>query len=195
MAPLFEIEVANEGTYFATNIEEKDKILERFKGKKVEVNRCKGLGENSVEASAQTLMNPNYSGLHTVTMEDVEKAIEHFELFMGTDVGPRKQFIGDNFNIEINDSYNNSVEVAELLIDDCMEYSTYTVTDRALPSIVGFKPTKRRVLYSMYKQGLFHNKKRTKSANVSGEVMKLHPHGSTYSTSARMARNDSMNIP
>ena len=195
LAPLFEIEVANEGTYFATTIEEKDNILEKFKGKKVEVNRCKGLGENSVEASAQTLMNPNYSGLHTVTMEDVEKAMEHFELFMGTDVGPRKQFIGDNFNIEINDSYNNSVEVAELLVDDCMEYSTYTVTDRALPSIDGFKPSQRRVLYSMYKQGLFHNKKRTKSANVSGEVMKLHPHGSTYSTSARMARNDSMNIP
>lgn len=194
LAPLFEIEI-DDNLYFATTVEEKDEILRTHKGKRVEVNRCKGLGENSVEASAETLMNPNYKGLHTVTMGDVEKAIEHFELFMGTDVAPRKKYIGENFDMDINDSYEKVVEVDQLLVDDCMEFSTYTVTDRALPSIDGLKPSQRRIMYSMYKQGLHYNKKRTKSANVSGDVMKLHPHGSTYPTTARLARKDTMNLP
>lgn len=194
LAPLFEIEI-DDKVYFATSEDEKNQILAKHKGKSVEINRCKGLGENSVEASAQTLMNPNYKGLHTVTMNDVEEAVNHFELFMGTSVAPRKEFIGDNFDMPINDTYEDSVEVKSLLVDDCMEYSTYTITDRALPSIDGFKPSQRRILYSMYKKGLLHNKKRTKSANVSGDVMRLHPHGTTYPTTARMARRDTLNAP
>ena len=50
------------------------------------------------------------------------------------------------------------------------------IVSRALPEIDGFKPSHRKLLYTMYKQGLLTGK-RTKSANVVGETMKLNPHG------------------
>lgn len=195
-APLFEIECESEGkTYFAINEQEKEEILSKLKGKKVFINRNKGLGEQSAEASADTIMDTEYRGLHQVTMEDVEVAMEDFELFMGTVVAPRKEFIGNNFDKEDVEAYEGSVDVRTLLEDDCMEYNKYVITDRALPRIDGLKPSHRRILYTMYKRGLNFNKQRSKSAHVTGATMALHPHGSTYGTTARLARKDTMNVP
>ncbi len=69
-----------------------------------------------------------------------------------------------------------------------MEYSAYILLDRALPDIRdGLKPVHRRILYSMYLQKAF---KFTKSANVAGQVMKLHPHGSSYGSMVGMVQKD-----
>ena len=65
------------------------------------------------------------------------------------------------------------------------------IVSRALPEIDGFKPSHRKLLYTMYKQGLLTGK-RTKSANVVGETMKLNPHGdgAIYETMVRMSRGN-----
>lgn len=95
-----------------------------------------------------------------------------------------------------NTNVINTLNIKEVLIENAMPFSCYTITERALPRIEdGLKPSHRRILYSMYLEGLTYNKKRTKSNNVSGLVMAYHPHGDTYPTLARLCRADSMNLP
>ena len=69
-----------------------------------------------------------------------------------------------------------------------MPYAMSVIYSRALPEIDGFKPSHRKLLYTMYKKGLLHGG-RTKSANVVGETMKLNPHGdqAIYDTMVRMS--------
>lgn len=95
-APLFEIECEGQ-IHFAITEEEKDEILKDLKGKKYIVNRNKGLGEMDGDSTAQTIMNPEYRGLYQVTMKDVEKAKEYFEIFMGEKVEPRRNYILEHF--------------------------------------------------------------------------------------------------
>ncbi len=70
-----------------------------------------------------------------------------------------------------------------------MPYVMSVIISRAIPEIDGFKPAHRKVLYTMYKQGLLTGPK-TKSANVVGQTMKIHPHGdaSIYDTLVRLTR-------
>ena len=65
------------------------------------------------------------------------------------------------------------------------------IVSRAIPEIDGFKPAHRKILYTMYTMGLLKGS-RTKSANIVGAVMKLHPHGdqSIYETMVRLARGN-----
>ena len=65
------------------------------------------------------------------------------------------------------------------------------IVSRAIPEIDGFKPAHRKILYTMYNMGLLKGP-RTKSANIVGAVMKLHPHGdqSIYETMVRLTRGN-----
>lgn len=82
------------------------------------------------------------------------------------------------------------------MMDSFMPYSTYLILHRALPLIDGFKPSQRRVLYSMYERGYTHNKPHVKSNSIGGDVMKIHPHGSTYETLVRMTNgHNAFNVP
>ncbi len=71
-------------------------------------------------------------------------------------------------------------------------YSKYIIQDRALPDVRdGLKPVQRRILYAMYKMGMFSNKPYKKSARIAGEVMgKYHPHGdsSIYDAMVRLSQ-------
>ncbi|MDO4731636.1 MAG: DNA topoisomerase (ATP-hydrolyzing) subunit A [Clostridia bacterium] len=85
-------------------------------------------------------------------------------------------------------------EVIEQKIDDTLEknympYAMSVIMSRALPEIDGFKPSHRKLLYTMYKMGLL-NSSRTKSANIVGQTMKLNPHGDSaiYDTMVRLSR-------
>ncbi|MGL5767041.1 MAG: DNA gyrase subunit A [Sarcina sp.] len=200
-APLFEIECEGK-TYYAVNNREKDNILKMLGNKKVEIGRNKGIGETSAEATADTIMNPSYKGLYQITMDDLEKANESFELFMGDKVAPRKEFIIDNFdkycdeNIVDDKEYSSTKDASDLIVENEMPYSTYTITERALPLIEdGLKPSQRRGMYTLKKSNVLHNKPRLKSSNVEGRVMALHSHSGIYPTLARMARKDTLNIP
>ena len=78
-------------------------------------------------------------------------------------------------------------------------YSKYIIQDRALPDARdGLKPVQRRILYAMYKLGIFHNSTYKKSARIVGEVIgKYHPHGDTsvYEALVRMSQSFKMRLP
>lgn len=85
-------------------------------------------------------------------------------------------------------------EVVEQNINDTlkvnfMPYAMSVIMSRAIPEIDGFKPSHRKLLYTMYKMNLL-TAQRTKSANIVGQTMKLNPHGESaiYDTMARMSR-------
>ena len=66
--------------------------------------------------------------------------------------------------------------ITDTLEKNYMPYAMSVIISRALPEIDGFKPSHRKLLYTMYKMGLL-NGGRTKSANVVGQTMRLNPHG------------------
>ncbi len=70
-----------------------------------------------------------------------------------------------------------------------MPYAMSVIVSRAIPEIDGFKPSHRKLLYTMYKMGLLSGG-RTKSANIVGQTMKLNPHGDAaiYDTMVRLSR-------
>jgi len=82
-------------------------------------------------------------------------------------------------------------KITETLEKNYMPYAMSVIISRALPEIDGFKPSHRKLLYTMYKMGLL-NGNRTKSANVVGQTMRLNPHGDSaiYETMVRMARGN-----
>ena len=78
-------------------------------------------------------------------------------------------------------------EISEVLETNYMPYAMSVIVSRSIPEIDGFKPSHRKLLYTMYKMGLM-NWPRTKSANVAGATMKLNPHGDAaiYETMVRL---------
>ena len=87
--------------------------------------------------------------------------------------------------------------VPETLETNFMPYAMSVIVSRALPEIDGFKPSHRKLLYTMYKMGLLTGP-RTKSANVVGQTMRLNPHGDgpIYDTLVRLSRgNGSLLMP
>ena len=79
--------------------------------------------------------------------------------------------------------------ITETLELNYMPYAMSVIVSRAIPEIDGFKPSHRKLLYTMYEMGLL-TKPRTKSANVVGQTMKLNPHGDVaiYDTMVRLSR-------
>ncbi|MGL6173576.1 MAG: DNA gyrase subunit A [Cellulosilyticaceae bacterium] len=87
--------------------------------------------------------------------------------------------------------------ISETLESNYMPYAMSVIVSRALPEIDGFKPSHRKLLYTMYKMGLLKSA-RTKSANIVGQTMKLNPHGDAaiYETMVRLTKGyDALNIP
>lgn len=81
--------------------------------------------------------------------------------------------------------------ITDTLRENYMPYAMSVIVSRAIPEIDGFKPSHRKLLYTMYKKGLL-NGNRTKSANIVGETMKLNPHGdgAIYETMVRLTRGN-----
>ncbi len=81
--------------------------------------------------------------------------------------------------------------ITTALEDNYMPYAMSVIVSRAIPEIDGFKPSHRKLLYTMYKMGLLAGNK-TKSANVVGQTMKLNPHGdqAIYETLVRLTRGN-----
>ncbi len=79
--------------------------------------------------------------------------------------------------------------IASTIEENFMPYAMSVIMSRAIPEIDGFKPSHRKLLYTMYKMGLLTGA-RTKSANIVGATMKLNPHGDAaiYDTMVRLSR-------
>ena len=87
--------------------------------------------------------------------------------------------------------------ITETLENNFMPYAMSVIISRAIPEIDGFKPSQRKLLYTMYKMGLLSGA-RTKSANIVGQTMRLNPHGDAaiYETMVRLSRgNDALLAP
>ena len=81
--------------------------------------------------------------------------------------------------------------ISETLEYNYMPYAMSVIVSRAIPEIDGFKPSHRKLLYTMYKMGLLTGG-RTKSANIVGQTMRLNPHGDAaiYETMVRLSRGN-----
>lgn len=81
--------------------------------------------------------------------------------------------------------------ITETLRENYMPYAMSVIVSRAIPELDGFKPSHRKLLYTMYKMGLM-GASRTKSANIVGQTMKLNPHGDSaiYETMVRLTRGN-----
>jgi len=81
--------------------------------------------------------------------------------------------------------------ISETLEINYMPYAMSVIVSRAIPEIDGFKPSHRKLLYTMYKMGLLTGA-RTKSANIVGQTMHLNPHGDAaiYETMVRLAKGN-----
>ena len=87
--------------------------------------------------------------------------------------------------------------ITDTLTVNYMPYAMSVIVSRAIPEIDGFKPSHRKLLYTMYKMGLLTGG-RTKSANIVGQTMRLNPHGDAaiYETMVRLARgNGALLVP
>ena len=87
--------------------------------------------------------------------------------------------------------------ITATLDENYMPYAMSVIVSRAIPEIDGFKPSHRKLLYTMYKMGLLTGS-RTKSANIVGQTMRLNPHGdqAIYETMVRLAKgNESLLHP
>lgn len=84
-----------------------------------------------------------------------------------------------------------SQRITETLRENYMPYAMSVIVSRAIPELDGFKPSHRKLLYTMYKMGLM-GPSRTKSANIVGQTMKLNPHGDAaiYETMVRLTRGN-----
>ena len=108
---------------------------------------------------------------------------------------PKKKKTDDNkHKVDASNVIGLHAAVVEQPITDTLEtnympYAMSVIVSRAIPEIDGFKPSHRKLLYTMYDMGLL-NKPRTKSANVVGATMKLNPHGDAaiYDTMVRLSR-------
>ncbi len=93
----------------------------------------------------------------------------------------------------IMDLHGSTTEqaISETLEVNYMPYAMSVIVSRAIPEIDGFKPSHRKLLYTMYKMGLLSGG-RTKSANIVGQTMRLNPHGDAaiYETMVRLAKGN-----
>lgn len=108
----------------------------------------------------------------------------------------------DKKNKDSNTNQQKKIIITEQKITDTLEvnympYAMSVIVSRAIPEIDGFKPSHRKLLYTMYKMGLL-NGTRTKSSNIVGQTMRLNPHGdmTIYETMVRLTEgNGSLLIP
>ena len=83
--------------------------------------------------------------------------------------------------------------INKIIQNGMMNYSAYILLSRAIPRLEdGLKPVHRRILYTMYRQNAINF---TKSAHVTGEVQKIHPHGDSYGSVVGMVQKDRQLIP
>ena len=110
----------------------------------------------------------------------------------------KKQNIKDTIAKFVNEKINDE-NLEDIVSDRFSRYSKYIIQDRALPDARdGLKPVQRRILFAMFKLGMFSNKPYKKSARIVGDVIgKYHPHGDTsvYEAMVRLSQNFKMLLP
>ena len=94
-SPLYEITYKDK-SYFAFDETEKAEILKKLNGKKITIQRSKGLGENEADMMWETTMNPETRRLIKVQMEEAKATSDMFDLLLGDNLAGRKEYIAEN---------------------------------------------------------------------------------------------------
>lgn len=94
-SPLYEITYKDK-SYFAFDETEKAAILKKLNGKKITIQRSKGLGENEADMMWETTMNPETRRLIKVQMEEAKATSDMFDLLLGDNLAGRKEYIAEN---------------------------------------------------------------------------------------------------
>lgn len=100
-SPLFEITVKDK-SYFAYTEAEKDTILKKLEGKKYNIMRSKGLGENEPEMMWETTMNPDSRRLIRILPEDAQKTADVFDMLLGNNLQARKDIIAEKGSLYLD---------------------------------------------------------------------------------------------
>ncbi len=102
----------------------------------------------------------------------------------------KKKKIAEEVKVRVDAPAKNEL-ITEVIEKNYMPYVMSVIVSRAIPEIDGFKPSHRKLLYTMYKMGLLSGG-RTKSANIVGSTMRLNPHGDAaiYDTMVRLTRGN-----
>ena len=93
-SPLFEI-VCKGKSYFAYSEKEKEDIIKKLGGKKYDIMRSKGLGENEPDMMWETTMNPETRRLIKVMPDDAEETAKMFDILLGDNLAGRKDYIAE----------------------------------------------------------------------------------------------------
>jgi topoisomerase-4 subunit B len=104
MPPLYKIECGKEGEYAWTEDDRKN-LLEKYKGKQTKTQRYKGLGEMDATQLWETTMDPKTRSLIKVSINDAALAEKRVRVLMGDKVDPRKEWIEENVEFSLEDSY------------------------------------------------------------------------------------------
>jgi DNA gyrase subunit B len=97
MTPLYEVKLEDDSMIYFYSEKEKDEKIGEIKGK-YQISRCKGLGELEPETMAYTAMDPTTRYLKRITVGDAEEMAKAVEMFMGTEVKDRKEYIEENLH-------------------------------------------------------------------------------------------------
>lgn len=103
-SPLYEIVDKDDVSHFAYNDAERDEIVAKLGNKVADIQRSKGLGENTPEMMWDTTMNPKTRNLIQVTSDSAEEMFKYFEMFMGDDLEGRKEYIAENLHEYIEEA-------------------------------------------------------------------------------------------
>ena len=104
MPPLYKLSIGKNFVYAWTD-EERKEFIEKNKGKKVETQRYKGLGEMNASQLWETTMDPEKRSLVKVSINDVSLAEKRVSVLMGDKVEPRKEWINENVEFSLEDNY------------------------------------------------------------------------------------------
>ena len=107
MPPLYKITCGKELSYAWTE-DDRKQVLEKYKGKKTETQRYKGLGEMNADQLWETTMNPDTRSLVKINITDVALAEKRVSILMGDKVEPRKEWIEENVEFGLQDNYQIS---------------------------------------------------------------------------------------
>ena len=107
MPPLYKITCGKELSYAWTE-EDRKQVLEKYKGKKTETQRYKGLGEMNADQLWETTMNPDTRSLIKINISDAALAEKRVRVLMGDKVEPRKEWIEENVEFGLQDNYQIS---------------------------------------------------------------------------------------